>query len=91
MQTIDNVLSHMNERDWMFNQKASPIMKIAHEFHMQQHWVEVKEEYAKVKKSPPTEEQCQCITDTKRNGVIDELMRMANIAMADEGLFAQYE
>ena len=61
-------------------QKLTSVEKIGHSFHMQEMWMKAQKTYSKLKTNPPTdvEDFCTCANDVEANGIIKELLMIAN-------------
>ncbi len=70
MNTIDKILSNVGMDNDGLGPNWSPLERVAHKFHMLDVWNRVHSVYqSKVVASPPTDEICDCLMDTKGNGI----------------------
>ncbi|CAJ0963977.1 unnamed protein product, partial [Mesorhabditis belari] len=81
MKTLDEVLSHMNEKGWDIKY-FSPLERVVHAFHMEEAWAMVLKEYEMVKQNPPSSTVCSCARDVENNGVL-KMLRFTAIAIRD--------
>ncbi len=72
MKTIDKILSNIGKDNDGLGSYWSPLERIAHKFHMQDVWMQVKETFeSKTLKDPPSKEVCDCLLDVGQNGIYD--------------------
>uniref|UniRef100_A0A914C1M5 Uncharacterized protein n=1 Tax=Acrobeloides nanus TaxID=290746 RepID=A0A914C1M5_9BILA len=76
MKTVDEVLSHMDDPNYMIK-GYNTIERLVHAFHMKTMWVSVREEYEKIKMDPPKEVICHCVLDIENNEVLNMLRYIA--------------
>ena len=70
MNTIDKILSNIGKDNDGLGPMWSPVERIAHKFHMLDVWNRVYEVYKEtVVPTPPSEDICSCLMDTKGNGI----------------------
>jgi len=70
MNIIDNVLSKVGTTDDGFGPNWTPMGRLVHVFHMWDVWMTIKtKSYPLVEASPPAEDVCICLRDTKSNGI----------------------
>lgn len=84
METLDVVLSHMNQENWDIN-GFNALEKVVHAFHMREEWARVLVEYQRIKAQPPSEEFCRCATDVDNNGIM-KMMRFNAMAIREPDL-----
>lgn len=84
METLDVVLSRMNQENWDIN-GFNALEKVVHAFHMREEWARVLVEYQRIKAQPPSEEFCRCATDVDNNGVM-KMMRFNAMAIREPDL-----
>ena len=70
MNMVDQILSQIgNEKDGL-GPNWSPVERIAHAFHMRDLWYKIHAVYREsVVTNPPTDALCDCLLDTKSNGI----------------------
>jgi len=70
MKLLDLVLSHIDDRVY-FESDYTLIEQIVHTAHMQDHRMQVKVDYDKIKKTRTSDdtELCRCVLDTENNGI----------------------
>jgi hypothetical protein len=84
MQTLDQTLSHMDNKD--YDVKYFTILeRIVHTFHMQEVWFMSREYYNVLKKSPPSTSFCRCARDVDNNNVM-KMLRFSALAMREPAL-----
>jgi len=70
MNIIDAILSRIGTSDDGLGPHWSPIERIAHVFHMWDLWTTIREEaYPDVVENPPSNQVCDCLRNTKDNGI----------------------
>lgn len=70
MQVINAVFESLGEQNFGLDGSWTPIMRVIHDFHMRDVWEKVRGVYeAKVVRTPPSAEVCDCLTDTRANGI----------------------
>jgi hypothetical protein len=66
MNTIDNILSSIGEKDDSLGPNWSPLERVVHVFHMKDLWQKVKEVHsARVAGSRPSDTLCSCLLDSQ--------------------------
>jgi len=81
MKLLDLILSHIDDRMY-YESDYTLIEQIIHTAHMQDHRMEVKVHYDKLKKTRLSNdtELCGCVLDTRSNGILDILIVAAKYA-----------
>jgi hypothetical protein len=81
MKLLDLILTHIDDRMY-YESDYTLIEQIVHTAHMQDHRIQVKVHYDKLKQTRHTDdsELCACALDTKSNGIHDILVAAAQFA-----------
>ncbi|CAH1780043.1 unnamed protein product [Owenia fusiformis] len=70
MNTLDKILSNIGIDDDGLGPNWSAIERTAHKFHMWDLWMKILQVYqTRVVSNPPTDDVCECLTDTDNNGI----------------------
>ena len=70
MNTFDKILTNYGKDNDGLGSFWSPLERVAHKFHMWDVWTRVHQIYSeKVLKNPPSQQVCECLTDTQTNGI----------------------
>jgi len=78
MNIIDTVLSKVGTTDDGLGPHWTPVERLAHVFHMWDVWMTIKtKSYPIVEASPPAEDVCVCLNDTKSNGIYNAVSWVA--------------
>jgi len=78
MNIIDNVLSKVGTTDDGLGPHWTPMERVAHVFHMWDLWMTIRtKSYPIVEASPPAEDVCVCLKDTKNNGIYNAVSWVA--------------
>jgi hypothetical protein len=80
MNMIDTILSNVGVDDDGLGEHWSPTERIAHKFHMIDLWVTIKQEWQRsiVAEGVYSAPLCECLLDTKANGIYDAVQWVAN-------------
>uniref|UniRef100_A0A914CLG9 Uncharacterized protein n=1 Tax=Acrobeloides nanus TaxID=290746 RepID=A0A914CLG9_9BILA len=87
MKTVDEVLSHMDDPNYMIKE-LNTIERLVHAFHMKTMWSSIRHKYEMNKNSPPTSSDvCLCALDVENNGVLMMLRYIALIFREPELIY----
>jgi len=79
MNMIDKILSNIGKSDDGLGPNWSSTERIVHKFHMWDLWTRLQPFVMKIAKtSPPSKVLCDCLLDTKNNGIFEAVSWVAN-------------
>lgn len=77
MKTFDKIMNNIGKDNDGLGPMWSPLERVAHKFHMNDVWDTVKEVYDEMS-TPPSDEVCACLLNTKENGIYDAVSWVSN-------------
>ena len=67
----------LNDKPYLYTNKMNTLEKIGHQYHMHEIYSRASVLYQELVKNPPSSDVCKCARDFTRNGILDEMVRIA--------------